>query len=612
MDVFNPKILDACIRDVASCLTDNQKADLLFYSAPSIRIDSYTRVIVENAMQSCLQIPKLSSEKIAKARILRARCRIAAGMHLSANEDLQAALAVEPDNPEATALLYQRSVTVEKARAALGTSPQRKRLSNEIWTEIISYLQRRDLKTLLFVPHLISRIASQLLFKELDLHFGAISTSDNDVDLRHRSPSLAEEDTRYARRTADILSHIIVDHKFATGIRTLTIYALTEDKNGTMVFQIGILTNALLRLTNLRDVRIFASSTCIATISRVLNVTCPRLRGLSLYSSDCPTDLSFATFKHLAQFLYHAEGGSAAIVSKIIAQNSSLQTLSIRNKNWTLPSNTIAIRNLTRIDFSGHLPMKSQALADILTHGRQLECLTLGLNVDCASSSQVFRSMPRALPFLRHFAFTVHGVSSRIRDLDLFPSIAEFLRGRQQLQKLCLNAYDGDVQHIVGFDAALWGVLPSLLQLRTLEISYPSDLSPGLAAWLIPRNVRALTLTLNTLNSHMRDPSAFLDQLRPGVPPDLQYIGLTQIPVRNVALIVERGFPMVRVVRVGNNYWTVQRHKRVDLAGGYHDNMVLEMEQWPRRRAIYNAAEWLEWLGCEDALVSAQDSIFRG
>jgi hypothetical protein len=49
-------------------------------------LPSGTRTIVENAMQSCLQISTLCSEKIAKARILRARARLAAGLQFSANE----------------------------------------------------------------------------------------------------------------------------------------------------------------------------------------------------------------------------------------------------------------------------------------------------------------------------------------------------------------------------------------------------------------------------------------------------------------------------------------------------------------------------------------------
>ena len=36
MEVFNPKILDASIRDVASYLSDNQKVDLLLYAMRSL------------------------------------------------------------------------------------------------------------------------------------------------------------------------------------------------------------------------------------------------------------------------------------------------------------------------------------------------------------------------------------------------------------------------------------------------------------------------------------------------------------------------------------------------------------------------------------------------
>lgn len=49
---------------------------------------------------------------------------------------------------------------------------------------------------------------------------------------------------------------------------------------------------------------------------------------------------------------------------------------------------------------------------------------------------------------------------------------------------------------------------------------------------------------------------------------------------------------MARLVRVGNNYWTV-----VKKDGG----MAVELEQWPKWRVRYHTAEWLEWLGCEGA-----------
>jgi len=133
-----------------------------------------------------------------------------------------------------------------------------------------------------------------------------------------------------------------------------------------------------------------------------------------------------------------------------------------------------------------------------------------------------------------------------------------------------------------------------------------------------------LTLDFTNASSggttNARDPISFLDQLRPGIPPDLRYINLSQFLVQNVALIVERGFPMVRVIRVGNNYWTVERHLRGlgDLSGpghsvigGTQEGVLLQMEQWPRKRVTCHAAEWLEWLGCGCAIqVDCPDAAF--
>lgn len=39
MNVFNPKILDASIRDVTSGLADHQKADVLLYAMSHLELD---------------------------------------------------------------------------------------------------------------------------------------------------------------------------------------------------------------------------------------------------------------------------------------------------------------------------------------------------------------------------------------------------------------------------------------------------------------------------------------------------------------------------------------------------------------------------------------------
>ena len=90
-----------------------------------------------------------------------------------------------------------------------------------MWHEIALYLPRRDLKALLFVPHTLSRIASQLLFRKLDLHFeGHLDDDDNDDDEQ------LSKSRRLDGRYADILTRIIIDSGFASLVRTVRIYAL--------------------------------------------------------------------------------------------------------------------------------------------------------------------------------------------------------------------------------------------------------------------------------------------------------------------------------------------------------------------------------------------------
>ena len=74
------------------------------------------------------------------------------------------------------------------------------------------------------------------------------------------------------------------------------------------------------------------------------------------------------------------------------------------------------------------------------------------------------------------------------------------------------------------------------------------------------------------------------------MPPQLRYIGLSHFHVEDAAIVIEQGFPMVRVARIDDDYYTVTK------AGG-----VLTLDEWPKGRTHYNARDWLEYLGCVDA-----------
>lgn len=160
--------------------------------------------------------------------------------------------------------------------------------------------------------------------------------------------------------------------------------------------------------------------------------------------------------------------------------------------------------------------MPPQVISELITHGRQLESLSIDCTLlESSTLSTQFRTdpippiHPHPLPFLRHFAFTVRALGRRTIDKDLFPSITSFLRGRTQLQTLqlvvdttpsSLAGVGGVISaanlEAVGYDASIWGLLPSLGKLKAVRMTYPRDLAPGLAGWLIPRSVTSLGMEL--------------------------------------------------------------------------------------------------------------------
>lgn len=265
--------------------------------------------------------------------------------------------------------------------------------------------------------------------------------------------------------------------------------------------------------------------------------------GCHIRSPDAPADLAFLELRHLAHFSYAtgaapgpAGAPSTAALQALLAQNrttlrtialdlvslsstdgvgvsssTSLGMVSVSGPGgtsdiavaplWTYPTSALSTRNLTSIFFTGAVPMHSTLFEEVLSNGRQLETLDIACApLECTSASAQIRNVhalePHPLPFLKHFALTVTAMGRRVVDRDLFPALAEFLRAREGLRSLHLVVPDEQTQRAVGFDAAAWGVLPSLQGLKGLKISYPPDLAPGLAAWLIPRGVLALRLTL--------------------------------------------------------------------------------------------------------------------
>jgi hypothetical protein len=113
---------------------------------------------------------------------------------------------------------------------------QMQSISNEIWREIASFLSRRDLRSLIFVPHPLSSIARQLLFRDISVVFGADDLVHKDRD------DAVKKEKRHARLSAEILSQLIADPACASQVKTFKVWAPEDSRHILFSLFMGVLT----------------------------------------------------------------------------------------------------------------------------------------------------------------------------------------------------------------------------------------------------------------------------------------------------------------------------------------------------------------------------------
>lgn len=581
MGVFNPKMLDASIRDVVSSLSNDRKTDVLLYALQHLPAGPSSRTIVENAVQSCLHIPSVYPQKVIQARLLRAKSRFSAGLRGAAHQDLQAILLMDPTHAEARALMPQAGST--RSEKSLSLPHGQPRFSPELWREIASYLPRKDLRTLLFVPHALSTIASELLFRDLHLQFGtshyyAVNKSDeysSDIDIWH------------AQRSADILARLVSDQKYASMVRVLHISAPHQSTNILTTFQIGILANVFPKLINLKSFGCTMGNEAMSSVLRILEKTHPRLPEINLKStSDEPPVLP--RLSNFNSFAYTTRRFPQGFITSLPDLFITLRSLNLEIQDGVIPAGIIAASNLTTLDLAGSFE-DTAVFSEILMHGNRLEVLRLrGKLGRTCTPSIAFRGRTAPLPCLREFVFSLTSVSRDFEDSDLFGAITDFVRKHPALKALKLLIYP-DVHH-VGYDASVWGVLPTLTELRLLHIVIPQDLSPALSTWLIPRTVKYLSLSTSSIRN-----IGSMVPLWPGLPKGIKYLALSSSsPADTADVLHDSPLPDLRLLKLSSKLYTVVR------AG----NDVI-LEEWPRRRMLFYLGDWLERLECDDLPLSS-------
>ncbi|KAH9052724.1 hypothetical protein EDB87DRAFT_1655810 [Lactarius vividus] len=547
MSVFNPKMLDASIRDVVAALSSNDKTNVLLHAMEHLPMKAESRTVIENGVQSCLQVSSMYQNKVIQARLLRAKARFAAGLRGAAHQDLQAILQLDPSHREATELLPPAG---GKMPAGIGNSRMSPppRFSNEIWRDIATFLPRHDLRNLLLVPHVLSSIASQLLFRNVCLQFGTAQLESGFTEVA------ADVDKWHAQRSADILTRLVSDVAYAGLVRSLTIWAPEKTKNVLTSFQTAMLATVLPKLINLKVFRCQMSSEALGPLLGILQDSHPDLRGLAI-ATTTSSPPSFPALRSLNRFVYSGENDGA-----LLAVDGFLHT------------QTVALHTLF--------------LSQLFAHGQELECLRLEVHLELGCIlSTVFRANAKSnsFPALRKLSFVLNTAASGFSDRELFPAVAEFVRAHPLLDALCLS----NKLRLPGFgyDAAIWGMLPSLSNLRTLSIDVPKDLHFALSAWLIPRGVTALELRVYRPATPVVD----LTQLSPGLPSGLKFLSLPFAPTE-IQTLIHNGLPALRLVRLRDgSFYTV-----------HTTDGEKELEQWPDRRERFYFDDYLEQLNCEE------------
>ncbi|KAI0310084.1 hypothetical protein OF83DRAFT_1156413 [Amylostereum chailletii] len=572
MAVFNPKMLDASVRDVVSALSSDQKTDVLLYAMERIspgpkfvpyshwshraavswlslrRASSdwhmYERVLIlnfrssrttiENAVQSVLQVAAARPDKLIQARLIRAKARFAAGMRGAAHQDLQMILQIDPNHREATSLMPSgvKCITGEFGSRLRGQP----RFSNEIWREVASYLAKRDLRSLLLVPHVLSSIASQFLFRRVHLHFCTASPRSQE------NSDLNKIDEWHARRSAEILSHLVSDLTYAGCVESLVIFA-PEKENGLTSFQIVMISNILPKLKNLKTFGCRMSGRAMQTLLTALETSHPNLQSLILEPTT-PLPRELPAFPALRRFACLSRGSTIApsdIPTMISGQSIALRNLVVLTGHPLIDARPLPVNNLTSLDLDMSFGTPD-ALVSLLSDGRHLETL----RIHCRLTQDV--------------------------------RLSAFVRTHPHLRTLRLSSVLG-AHNQVGYNAVVWSVLPTLAQLENLSMDIPRDLTPALASWLIPRKVTSLHLRF----SSPADPS-FIAHLWSGLPKGIKLLAIPALELSEPFLsTVHSHLPKLDLLVLGSSPFSI-----------LHAATGIGAEEWSTRRRTYCLADGLE------------------
>ncbi|CDO77493.1 hypothetical protein BN946_scf184902.g27 [Trametes cinnabarina] len=576
--------LTATVFGAVESLSQVRKAHFLLETSLALIESGRYGDEVENYLDVYLRTPGLDKRDVARALLARGNARKTAGEKLlaRAQQDFQAVAKLDPSNRELQGYLRRNNMI------HFVDEPASQRAPPEIWELIARFIPRYHLRTWLFVSAFHRDIAERLIFHTIDLYFG------EDQDLN---------------RGLDIFDRVKAEPVFASRVKALRLHWAYEE-NDMFDLMTRMFKSALPAFKALREFEWIGYPELRAEMVQAVLHTHANLQSLGLIGWHFDA-VGVSAFRDLRKFILRAEDddGFADMgeVRTVLDQNqATLRHLTLgaylqRNHSWDHAFQSATIRNLT------HLELVDTRISHVvlarIAHAHRLESLTLhGTFEEPCSASVVFGSdhvidgVHTFLPHLEEFRFIMVGHDN---DLNLFQSVAQFLRHRPKLRRLDLGCCPWDL---------VYGVLPDLTNLRALRVRIANLTDASLRALLdvIPKAMVAIhletavsakplhdyaqsftvfnSLAMLHLNGNCRRP-------QPNLLSDKEYQVQTALWASS-ARSIARALPSVDFVGWHGEHYVVVR-------GGADIGDKVELKELPSRRRL-DCAKGVD-LGTEDA-----------
>ncbi|EJF58874.1 hypothetical protein DICSQDRAFT_138929 [Dichomitus squalens LYAD-421 SS1] len=382
-----------------------------------------------------------------------------------------------------------------------------RQLAPEVWALVMQHLPPSDRRTCLSISSTHHTVAKRLVFSDITITLGLWKDVDIEGDTYPLNKTIQDEVGRDARRSLNLLRHILATPEFADVVRKVTVRAQGLGTNVEIAFDIGILARALNKMRNLRALTWYGTNPAPSRgiFDALIEASGKTLVHLSL-PMDFPKGLRLTSHTQLTSFAVLQRNSSNSGAEPpietakriIMATAVTLRRLCVSSSSQNVavlygcdPQAFVHLQELSLI-----FPRTISGLDALFLHLTRLQSLTFCVDADLGideAVTEALRTHPDAFPALHSFKL-LHN-SGFPRGTNPAQDVADFISGRGATLRRLDVVLGASALAFYGGCPLMWS-LPKLPALEVLGFDfYPAYLVRGLVEFLdinLPRGLTAL------------------------------------------------------------------------------------------------------------------------